>query len=445
MPEPRPTASAGGSVAYVLKAYPRASEPFILSEIFRVEQAGLPLRLYAIKPAEAHDREPRHPVVDRIGARCEYLRRSEGLSRTSLPHWLLHHLPGFFPAIARTLVRHPFGALRVLGAVLAQSWRIRRSAWAGDARVYVKELLLAVDLADRLRHAPEVRHLHAHYAHAATTVAWLTSLITGLPFSFTGHARDIYCESLNPAGLLARKLTAARFTVTCTEANREWLLRLAPAAKVHRIYHGVNADFTSLLATAAGRAPSTGPLRILGVGRLVPKKGFDVLVEAVATLVRHGVTAELVLAGADGSHGAELRERISAHGLEGQVHLIGVVDQRRLYEEYRRATVFCLPCRVLDDGDRDGIPNVLVEAMASGLAVVSTPVSGIPELVVHEENGLLVAPDDVSALAAALLRLHRDPQFATALGQTGRAAVLERFDGDRLAATLAGLLRGAAA
>lgn len=445
MPERRIEPAAGGSVAYILKAYPRASELFILSEIFRVEQAGLAIRLYAIKPAEPHDREPRHPVVDRIAAPCEYLRRSEGLSRTSLPHWILHHLPGFIPAIARTLVRHPLGLVRALGAVLAQSRRTRRSPWPGEAKIYGKELLLAVDLADRLRHTPEVRHLHAHYAHAATTVAWLVSLITGLPYSFTGHARDIYCESLNPAGLLARKLNAARFTVTCTEANRSWLLSLAPQARVHRIYHGVNADFTSLLATAAGRTADAGRLRILGVGRLVPKKGFDLLVEAVGALVRQGVEVDLVLAGADGGHTAELRRRIADHRLEERVRLAGVMDQRRLYEEYRRATVFCLPCRVLDDGDRDGIPNVLVEAMAAGLPVISTPVSGIPELVVHEGNGLLVPPDDVAALAAALLRLHRDPRLAATLGQAGRTAVLERFDGDRLAATLAGLLTGAAA
>ncbi len=445
MSEPRAGQAAGGSVAYILKAYPRTSELFILSEIFRVEQAGLPLRLYAIKPAEAKDREPRHPVVDRITARCEFLRRSEGLSRTSLPHWFLRHLPGFVPALLRTFVRHPFGFGRALTEALAQARRTRSSTWAGEARLYVKEFLLAVDLADRLAGAPEVRHLHAHYAHAATTVTWLASLITGLPFSFTGHARDIYCESLNPAGLLARKLRAARFAVTCTEANRTWLLGIAPDAQVHRIYHGVNADFTALLASAAGRPVGSGPLRILGVGRLVPKKGFDVLVEAVALLARQGVAVELVLAGGDGPHTAELRGRIAAHRLDQQVHLVGVLDQRRLYDQYRRATVFCLPCRVLDDGDRDGIPNVLVEAMASGLAVVTTPVSGIPELVIHEENGLLVRPDDPQALAAALLRLHQDTHLAAALGRAGRSAVLERFDGDRLAATLAGLLTGAAA
>jgi glycosyltransferase involved in cell wall biosynthesis len=445
MSEPDPVPVAEGSVAYILKAYPRTSELFILSEIHRVEQAGLPLRLFAIKPAESHDRTPRHPVVDRIVAPCEFLRRSEGLSRTSLGHWFLHHLPGFLPAILRTLVRHPLGLARALGAVLAQSWRTRRSAWPAEAKAYGKELLLAVDLADRLRHTPEVRHLHAHFAHAATTVAWLASQITGLPYSFTGHARDIYCESLNPAGLLARKLTAARFAVTCTEANRRWLLDLAPAARVHRIYHGVNADFTTLLATAAGRLPPSGPLRLLGVGRLVPKKGFDLLIDAVARLAAEGVAVELALVGAEGSHSAELRSRIAAHQLEDRVRLVGVFDQRQLYDAYHRATVFCLPCRVLDDGDRDGIPNVLMEAMASGLAVVTTPVCGIPELVVDGENGLLVPPDDVAALVTALLRLHRDPALAARLGAAGRDAVLDQFDGDRLAATLAGLLTGAAA
>ena len=444
MPETM-TPQAAGSVAYVLKAFPRSSELFILSEIYRVEQAGVPLRLFAIKPAEPADREPRHEVVDRIQAPCEFLRRSAGLSHSSLASWLWHRLPDFIPPLARTLWGEPVGFCRALIAVLRQSWQTMARGGAGESRVYAKEFLLAVDLADRLRRSPEVRHIHAHYAHAATTIAWLASIITGLPYSFTGHARDIYCEELNPAGLLALKLNAARFTVTCTEANRRHLLGLAPRANVHRLYHGINADFVSLLAVQAGREQTPARLKVLGVGRLVAKKGFDTLIHAIGILRDQGVDAELVLAGGEGDAAPGLRTHITRLGLEKHVQLPGVLSQPELYHHYKSATVFCLPCRVLDDGDRDGIPNVLVEAMAAGLPVVTTPVSGIPELVVDQETGLLVPPDDAAALANALLQVHQSPAVADRLSRAGQAAVQDGFDGDRLAGQLASLLTGAAA
>jgi glycosyltransferase involved in cell wall biosynthesis len=165
---------------------------------------------------------------------------------------------------------------------LAQSVRARPRFWSTPKKQYVKEFLRATALADRLSRTPEVYHLHAHFSHGATTVTWLASLITGLPFSFTAHAKDIYCESLNPAGLLSRKMDAAEFVVTCTDANRKHLQGLS-ATPVHCIYHGLNADFTRLLRELCAPARN-GHLRILAVGRLVSKKGFDTLIEACAIL-----------------------------------------------------------------------------------------------------------------------------------------------------------------
>jgi glycosyltransferase involved in cell wall biosynthesis len=303
----------------------------------------------------------------------------------------------------------------------------------------VKELLQAVALADRLLDAPEVRHLHAHFAHGTTTVTWLAAEIAGLPFSFTGHARDIYSEELNPNGLLGRKLRAARFAVTCTQANRRHLLQLTPDATVHLVYHGLGADFARLVEREpAGTPVANGRLRVLGVGRLVAKKGFDVLVDACAGLARRDVPFEALIVGQDDQHGEAVRRRIAALGLEGCVFLPGPMGQAELSREYRRASVFCLPCRVLP-GDRDGLPNVLVEAMASGVPVVTTGVSGIPELVSHETNGLLVPPDDPEALADALMRLHEDRELAGRLARAGNATVRESFDGDVLARRLADL------
>jgi len=379
---------------------------------------------------------PPHPVVERIVARPDYLPRTASLSRTPFLPWLAVSLPPFLPAIARTAAWRPLGLGRAVLETLAQAVRAwRAGSW--PPRV-VKEFLQATALADRLRALPDVRHLHAHFCHGTTTVAWLTSMITGVPFSFTAHARDLYQDALNPAGLLVRKVHAARFAVTCTEASRVHLARIGDGVPVHCVYHGLNADLARLLAQSPARpAMSDTAMRPLGVGRLVPKKGFDVLVEACALLRRRGLAVEATIAGEDGAHAAEVRRRIAARGLADAVRLAGPLAQAALLEAYRRATIFCLPCRVAADGDRDGIPNVLIEAMACGLPVVTTGVSGIPELVVDGVNGLVVPAEDPRALAEAMVRLHRDPALAERLGRAAQAAVRERFDGERLTAHLA--------
>ena len=236
---------------------------------------------------------------------------------------------------------------------------------------------------------------------------------------------------------------AARFVVTCTDANREHLLNVEPSANVRCIYHGLNAEFADLLGDATNPPAKNGRIRALGVGRLVPKKGFDVLVEACAILKGRGFHFETAIVGEHGEHEARLRQQIDTHGLKNHVRLIGPMEQSRLYTEYQRADVFCLPCRVLDNGDRDGLPNVLMEAMACGLPVVTTPVSGIPEIIKDGQNGTLVPPDDAEALANAIQRISSDRMLARNLGRAGRLTVLERFDGDKTAMELAALFASA--
>jgi glycosyltransferase involved in cell wall biosynthesis len=437
------------TIGYVVKGFPRLSETFIASEIYRLERAGVPLRLFVLKPVEAHERAAPHAVVDRISAQPVYLPATTSLSGASRVRWLATNLPAFLPAFRRTARRRPLGLLSAAGAALLDALRARRFWWSLPRKVFMRELLLGVALADRLLEAGDVRHLHAHFAHGTTTVTWYASRITGTPFSFTGHARDIYTEKLNPGGLLRRKIRAARFVVTCTEANRRHLEQVGDGASVHRVYHGLNADFTRILE--AGRpAPSrNGRFRVLAVGRLVEKKGFDVLVEAVGLVAERGVPVEAVIVGhkapLEPEVGPRLEQRISELGLDGRVRLVEPMAQSELFDEYRRASAFCLPCRVADSGDRDGIPNVMVEAMACAVPVVSTSVSGIPELVLPGRNGLLVPPEDPEAVADELVRLHRDPELARSLGREAAATVRARFDGDRLVGELATLFREATA
>jgi glycosyltransferase involved in cell wall biosynthesis len=423
-------------VAYVLKGWPRISELFIASEIQRLEALGVPLGLYVIKQA---DESVQHDVVTRITAPVRRLPVVGSLSSTSLLGWLRRNLRPFLGPLARVARRHPLGLLRAGADALAQSVRARKGWW--PRKIYTKELLQAVALADLIDADGGARHLHAHFAHGTTTVAWFASTILGVEFSFTGHAKDIYKESLNPAGLLHRKLDLARFVATCTCANVEHLRAIHPGANIQLVHHGLNADFSRLLADAPPHRPPEH-FRIVSVGRQVPKKGFDVLIDAVALLAARGLDVELVIAGEDGPEHAALAERAQAAGITERVQFAGTVTQAELLALYRGASAFSLACRIDDTGDRDGIPNVLVEAMASGLPVVSTAVSGIPEAITDGVNGLLVQPEQPGELAAALERLAHDAGLASKLGHGAASTVAEHFDGDRLAATMASLLTG---
>jgi glycosyltransferase involved in cell wall biosynthesis len=432
----RDRAAASGRVAYVLKGHPRLSEVFITSEIFRLEQLGVPLRLYVLNAA---DEEVQHDVVRRLRVRPEYLQPTTSLSASGLYRWLGANLGRFRAALLRTARRHPVGLAHAAVQALAQAVRARRSFLASPRKLYFKELLLAVDLADRLDTAGDVRRLHAHFAHGTTTVTWLASTITGLPFSFTGHAKDIWTEERNPAGLLRRKLDAASFVVTCTEANHTHLASFGSSTPVHVIYHGLNADFEPLLG-AGVRRPDPARVRLLAVGRLVRKKGLDTFVDACAVLRDRGLDFDAVIVGESGDHEQEVRARVDATGLEGRVTFVGPLTQTGLLAQYQQASVFALPCRVLEDGDRDGIPNVLLEAMACGVPVVTTGVSGITELVRDGVNGLLVQPDRPVDLADSLHRLIKDPELAGRLAEQGRSTITEGFDAATTAAQMASLL-----
>lgn len=424
----------GERVVYLLQGYPRISELFIASEIWRLEQRGVPLRLYVLKPA---DESTHHPVIDKIATTAVYLPQTTPLSGVSLPTWLIRNAGPFLPAMRRYALRRPLRLARTMAVVAAQSLRARRGC--KPRSIYVRELLRALWIVDDLGQAGDARWLHSHFAHGTTTVSWLVAQLTDLPFSFTGHAKDIYRESLNPAGLLARKMRAAEFVVTCTDANVAHLRGIAPEADVHLAYHGLNADFTQLLSNAPPRA-EPARIRIVSVGRLVRKKGFDVLIEATALLHRRGVDLEVLIAGEHGHEDDRIRSLIQERGLTNVVQICGTWTQEELLAQCRRATMFVLACRIDEDGNRDGIPNVLVEAMAARLPVLSTHVSGIPELVQDGVNGLLVPPEDPRALADAMLRLAQDPALRDRLSAAGAATVASSFDGDVLAARMADLL-----
>ena len=392
-------------IVYVLKRYPRLTETFILNEIRAMERLGVRLHIVSLLPPEP---PPHHPMVAEVQAPVHapaigFAARVREIAR----------------AHAAMIAAAPLRYARALGTALRRTPASRHpvSLWRQFARAGI-----VADLCRRER----LGHIHAHFANAPTAVAHFAHLMSGIPFSFTAHAKDIY---LSRPVVLRRHLQAAQFTATCTGYNAEYLRRLVPPAESHKIrlvYHGI--DLGAFAAAPGGPRPATaGPPRILAVGRLVPKKGHEDLIAACAALRDQGVDFDCEIVGS-----GPLRDSLSAeirrHDLEDRLTLRGSMTHADLIELYRRANLFVLAPRIAEDGDRDGIPNVIVEAMAVGVPVVATDVSGIPELVRHEQTGLLAPSRDPAALAAAMKRLLQDRRLAGRLATAARDLLTREFD-----------------
>lgn len=410
-------------IGYILKGYGRTSETFISNEIALLEQSGLRIQVFSLKRLVG---EKAHGVTQRIRVPVTYLPEISSGDGKSLLAWLQENWPNFAAAHRRLLTARPMAWMLTFGGLILRGWRESAAA----RRTALREFLQAGFIAAALIDGPggEITHLHAHFAHTATTVAMLAARLSGRPFSFTAHAKDIYRVDMNPGNLLTRKLQSASFTVTCTRANVDYLARLSnEREKIHRIYHGIDLQLFQQNRPAESH---TSPL-ILAVGRFVEKKGFPILIEACRMLRDDGVNFQVRIVGGFTPLTAEIEQLIAQLGLGEQILLQPAMTQEELTRLYAAATLFALPSLVTDDGDRDGIPNVLAEAMAMGLPVVSTRISGIPELVRNGETGLLVAERDPVALAAAIRRLLEDMQLREELGRRGRELVEQEFDARR--------------
>jgi len=400
-------------IAYLVKRFPRLSESFILNEILEIRRQGLDIDVYALlDPHEnlvSPEAEQLRPEVVYLHDRADPLGSWRRLATGALAQ----------------IVRRPMGAARLAWALLS----VHRSA--PSLRHAVEALWLARDLRRR-----GVTHLHAHFAHSPAAVAYLAWLAGGPPYSFTAHAKDLYTTLPRNLRIRAR---AARFVVTCTAFNRahlETLLEPAAHPPVHVLYHGTDLSRFQ----PSGRKPVPG--RILSVGRLVDKKGYPYLLDALAILRSRNIGFRCDIYGG-GPLRASLEERIAALGLQQLVRLHGSRLQAEIIEAYRTAAVFALAPVVTDDGDRDGIPTVLVEAMASKVPVVSTRISGIPELIASGSEGMLVEPRDPKALADALQAALSDGTRVAAMAAAGRVKVEQQFDLRANTARLRSLFLGA--
>jgi len=419
-------------VGYVMMAYARVDDAFITNEIYLLERMGLKLRLFSVK--QPMDNAARHASVEQIQAPVTCLPDLTAGRRQRL---VWRHLKAYWRSHAQVFLRRPGAYVRTLFYALGLYMKYRsplRSPKVTEEQFLV-DFLRAGPVALEVLESPWIRHLHGHFCHASTTVTMMVSRMTGVPFSFTAHAKDIYLGKFNPGDLLQQKMRRAAFVVTCTEVNRVHLQQLCPdVPAVHRIYHGI--DTAVFAPRVAHESRNGGPPRILAVGRFVEKKGFPYLVRACRELKERGLAFRCDIIGRSDRDSEEVQRLIAEGKLEQTVFVSGAVTHDELKQLYERCTIFCLPCIVARDGDRDGIPNVLVEAMAMGLPVVSTTISAIPELIDDGRNGTLVAQRDVPALAGALQRLLVDAELRRKLGDAAQETVRGSFDAERTTSAL---------
>ncbi|EAS48317.1 glycosyltransferase, group I [Aurantimonas manganoxydans SI85-9A1] len=396
-----------GRIATIVKGYPRLSETFIAQEIAGLEDRGVAQFIVSLRqPAEKRV----HPVHRRIAAEILYLPEylKDDPARVRAGRAFAERQPGY--QVARAMFEAD----------------LKRDPTANRHRRFGQACVLAHELPD------DINWLHTHYLHTPASVTRYAATIRGIGWSFSAHAKDIWTSQ---TWELTEKLGSAAFGVTCTQVNLDYLQSLAPEpGRVELVYHGLDL---SGIEPPEREARGERPFRIVSVGRTVEKKGFGDLIRALARLKDRDWTFDHV---GGGAMTARLQQQADKAGIGDRITWHGSREREHVFGLLARSDLFVLPSRIARSGDRDGLPNVLMEAQAHRLPVVSTKVSAIPELVEDERTGLLVEPRDPRALGAAMARLMDDPDLAAQLATAGERRVRGRFSPkpgiDRVAALL---------
>lgn len=388
------------NLAIVVKGYPRLSETFIAQEILGIQQANIPYRIVSLRhPTD----KKRHPIHKRITGDVDYLPEYvyQEPMRVLRSWWKVRKLRGYRRAVN----------------IWWQDYR--RDRTPNRARRFVQAIVMAAELPD------DVTRIYAHFLHTPASVARYCAIIRGLPWSCSAHAKDIYTSA---DWDMREKLRDMDWLVTCTQANVSYLRDLAEdPSKVHLLYHGL--DFSRFPEQLPEREMRDGsnpdqPVTILSVGRLVGKKGYDDLLRALAKLPSDLAWRFVHIGGGS----ADKYRKIAVDlGISDRCEWQGARDQQEVIAACQTADLFVLASRIQKDGDRDGLPNVLMEAQLCGLAAVSTAISAIPELINDGVNGLLVEQRDPDALATALQSLITDPKRRAEMGRQGNEIVRRDF------------------
>jgi glycosyltransferase involved in cell wall biosynthesis len=400
-------------IAVVLKGYPRLSETFIAQEILALERRGLHLEIWSLRRPTDRAYHPMHKAIRApVSYLPEYLRDAPfRVLRGFLAALRRRHLPALLKLFLRDLLRDPTAS------------RLRR---LGQALVLAREL------------PAQSTHIHVHFLHTPASVARYAALLTGRGWSFSAHAKDIWTT---PDWDLAEKLRDARWGVTCTRDGQRRLDALAQGRTL-LAYHGLDLgrfpDAPRRDDPRDGTDPAA-PLRLVCVGRLVAKKGHDDLIDALAGLPA-ALHWRLVLIGGGELRGA-LEARVRERGLAGRVTFRGALAQPEVIAAMREADLFVLPTKPGPGGDRDGLPNVLMEAASQALPILATAFGGTPEFICDGVHGVLVPPGEPAALTAALTGLAGDPDRRRRLGAAARARLVRDFSEEAAVSLIAARLR----
>jgi len=402
------------NIAYLAPELGALTSTFVYREVEALRQRNVSIALFStVQPDAARISDEAKPVV----AETQYLYNGPQTA-------LIGAVSGYF-------VRHPLRFARVL-ALAVRDALISRTPSAQDRLKMLWHFLLGCRLANLLM-SRGCQHVHAHFAHVPAAIAMYGGLLAAVPFSFTAHANDLYERGT----ALREKVRRAAFTAVISDYNRRFLAEEGCLTQLIHIVH-CGLDVTRYLFRPA--SPANTPPFLFSVGRFVEKKGFHVLVEALARLKDRGKQFHCVIAG-DGPLYEETRDRAQAAGLLDSLELPGAMPQERVKELLQAADAFVLPCVVAKSGDRDGIPVALMEAMALGVPVVSTDVSGIPELIQDGENGLLMSEGDIDALAQALERILDEAPLRESLARRARTTIEMEFNLETIAGNLERLFR----
>ena len=406
------------TVAYLAPELGSLTSTFIYREVAALRERGLSIVLFSTdRPSDACTSEDAKPVIEET----QYLYDASHFTRVACAL-------GF-------VMRRPLRSARVLG-VLVRDAVLARTPKPSDRVKMAWHFVTGCLLARKLE-AQDVQHLHAHFAHVPAAVAMYAALLAGISFSFTAHANDLFERGT----ALREKVGRSAFTAVISEYNRRFLE--AQGCNPERI-HVVRCGLDTWRYAFRGESPANAPPLLFSVGRFVEKKGFHVLIEALALLRQRNVPFRCLIAGG-GPLYETVRAQAEAAGLKDCLEMPGAMPQEHVKETFERAGVFVLPCVVAKSGDRDGIPVALMEAMALGVPVISTNVSGIPELIADGENGLLVPENDSKALANALERSIEDAVLRNTLARRARKTIEEDFNLETIAADLESLFRTASA
>lgn len=380
-------------IAYIVSRFPKLSETFVFREVNALRQQGAHVSCFSIH----------RPLPEPLPSDAQhFLEETTYLWPPDLARFLF--------GVLKLAVTRP----RQFADTLKTFWRQAPRNFGGRKR-FVLHFLEGTYLAYLCRKRG-IEFIHAHFANGPSSVAMAASALSGIPFGFTCHAQDIYVDPL----MLELKIARAKLPLTISEYNRDYIANTFTVENPTKLkIHRVSVDLNYFHPRRATKVQNDSPV-IVSVGRLVPKKGFIHLIRACELLARRGIAFRCLLIGG-GPEQEALQAAITAARLEEKVLLLGPQPNVKPY--LQRADLFVQPCVLDSTSDRDGIPTTLMEAMAMQLPVISTTVSGIPELVQHEQTGLLVPSADSEALAQAICRLLVDEKLRHELARAGRRHV----------------------